>query len=98
MEDKQIDRHLRQIGKAFFVKNFDLFKESFPSARSIDETAELLESREPGYAEASRKLRASCAKSIFKAGREKDALKKISASWRVPPDIADQASKLVEKL
>lgn len=101
MDDEQLYIRLRRIGKACFAKHFCLFKESFASSRKTGETAELLKSREPGYAKASCKLRASYAKSIFEAGRERDALINISCprkSPRVPPDVADQARKLASKL
>ena len=96
MNDEQLNKRLGRIGKACFVEHFCLFKESFRTSLSAGETADLLKSREPGYTQASCKLRASYAKSVFKADREKDALINISSS-RVPPDVADRARKLASK-
>ena len=92
MNDERLAKHLKSIGKACFVKHFDLFANlSLPPRK----TAELLKRKEPGYTTCH--SRASSARSICRAGRAKDALINISSS-RVPPDVSERARNLASKL
>ena len=94
MNDERLAKHLKSIGKACFVKHFDLFANlSLPPRK----TAELLKRKEPGYTPTTCYSRASAARSICRAGRAKEALINVSSS-RVPPDVSERARNLASKL
>ncbi|EKO3951973.1 hypothetical protein ACFZI2_000234 [Vibrio fluvialis] len=93
MNDIELDKKLKSIGKAAFVSNYELFKE-FSSGRisradAIEVLVEKNVSNEAGAA-----IRIGNAKLIFENGRELDALDLILKSNRVNSDIRDLARKL----
>ena len=94
MTGDKLESDLRSIGKACFVKHFDLFVDSF---LSNSEAAERLR-RRAGYTANACYSRASKARRIIRDGWTEQALMDISASKRVPPEIAERARSLAEKL
>lgn len=90
MNDQQLDRTLRSIGKECFVT---YFREFANSRLSNEDVAEIL-MRETDYTEGSCRSRTSHARRIIREGRAKDALMDISASYGVPPEIAAKAKRL----
>ncbi len=93
MTGDKLESDLRSIGKACFVTHFDLFANL---SLSRDEVAEELRWREPKYTTC--KLRTAFATGVIRVGRAEQALIAISASKRVPPEIAERARSLAEKL
>lgn len=94
MDDQQLDRTLRSIGKKCFVTYFCKFDDT---SLSIEDVAEIL-MRETDYTEKSCRSRTSHARRIIREGRAKDALMDISASSGVPPEIAAKAKRLAAGL
>ena len=92
MNDQQLHRNLRSIGKECFVTFFEEFWEL---TRSNENVAAQIE-KERGFTEKSCRSRTSHARSIIKAGRAKDALNAIflSTSPRLSNHIKKRAAAL----
>ena len=88
MNDQQLDRNLRSVGMACFVKYFKQFTDP-----SIDTTVLLI--RETDYTDKSCRSRTSHAHAIIRAGRARDALETITHASRVQPHIADRAKAVL---
>ena len=95
MTGDKLESDLGWIGKACFVKHFDLFANL---SLSRDEVAEELQRREPQFKYTGCELRTAFATGVIRAGRAEQALIAISASKKVPPEIAERARSLAEKL
>ena len=94
MDDTQLDRALRSIGKECFVEYFwEFAKPRISRADMID-----LLMREKGYAEVASGTRVSGARRIIGAGRAKDALIEIGSSDRLPQAVTDRAREISCKL
>jgi len=91
MDDVQLDRSLQSIGKACFVKYFELFSDSKLKDHDL---IDLLMKHE-GYKESGALTRVSQSRRIIREGRAKDALKIISGSGRVPEEVRKQAHLLM---
>lgn len=90
MNDNQLDRCLRSIGKMCFVDNYHLFANfHIPHEEAVEF---LMENH--GYKETGARTRVSCSRRIIRNGRVKDALKIIEASGRVPNNVREAAKKL----
>lgn len=90
MNDKQLDRSLRSIGKECFIKYFEEF--SNPRNKSED-LIDLLMKNE-GYEESGCKTRVSQSKRIIESGRGKDALELVCNSERIPLSVRERAREL----
>ena len=90
MNDDQLDRSLRSIGKACFVKYFAEFSDL---AFSSEDLIDMLMQQE-GYTESGCKTRISNSRRIISSGRQDDALAMIIASERVEAEIVDRAREL----
>lgn len=90
MNDQQLDRNLKSIGKECFVTYFKYFADS---SLSNEYVARRLKT-ERGYTDQSCQSRTGHARSIIKAGRAKDALIIISQSKSVPMQIREKARAL----
>ncbi|WP_219588240.1 hypothetical protein, partial [Vibrio parahaemolyticus] len=90
MDDKQLDRSLRSIGKECFVKYYELFQDPNWSKEDLIEHLIALE----GYQESGCITRISQSRRIFNDHREYDALDMVISSNRVPIDIIEKARKL----
>ena len=95
MNDQQLDRNLRSVGREIFVA---YFAEFCGRSRSSEDVAVQLE-EERGYTEKSCRSRTSHARSIIEAGRATDALAMVSRSTspRVPDHIKVWASELARR-
>ena len=95
MDDYQLDRNLRSIGKECFIAYFNQF--SNPQLTN-QEIAELMK-KERGYTSKACQSRTSHARSIIRAGRAKDAMEIIRDSERVRDQrIRDRAARLADLL
>ncbi|WP_086982315.1 hypothetical protein [Vibrio aphrogenes] len=90
MDDKQLERSLHSIGKACFVKYYDLFQN--PNWSREDLIEHLMKAE--GYYESGCKTRISQSKRIFDKNRALDALDIIINSNRLPVEIIEKARKL----
>lgn len=90
MNDDQLDRSLRSIGKACFVKYFSEFSDL---AITIEDLIDMLMQQE-GYTESGCKTRISNSRRIISSGRQDDALAMIIASERVEAEIVARAREL----
>ena len=93
MDDIELDKKLKSVGKAAFVSNYELFQ-NFTAGRisragAIETLVRKKVSNEAGAA-----IRIGNAKLIFENGRELDALDLVLQSNRVNNDIRDLARKL----
>ena len=94
MNDHQLQRNLRSMGMACFVKYFGEFaNQSLPNAAVI----KILLERE-SYTPGSCTNRVSRARRIIKAGRAADALLMIAAASNVDYRTAQQAKALADNL
>ena len=93
MNDQQLDRNLRSVGREVFVAYFTEFCDR---SRSNEDVATQIE-EERGYTDKSCRSRTSHARSIIGAGRATDALAMVSCSTSplVPSHIKKKASELV---
>ncbi len=80
MDDAQLERSLRSIGKGCFVEYFDYFADRSLYDRNI---VEML-MRHEGYTESGSRTRVSQARRIVRAGRAEDALRNVIQSQRIP--------------
>ncbi len=94
MNDQQLDRTLRSIGKKCFVTYFCKFDDT---SLSIEDVAEIL-MRDRRYKEKASPTRVSNARRIIREGRAKDALMIISASPRMSSEIVAKAKRLAAGL
>ena len=93
MDDSELDKKLKSVGKAAFVSHYELFldftKGRISRADAIESLVRQKVSNEAGAA-----IRIGNAKLIFENGRELDALDLILQSNRVDNKIRDLARKL----
>ena len=93
MNDSELDRKLRSIGKAVFVKYFDLFRSCFlgnlSKSKIIEQLVELDVSNESGAA-----IRCSNATLVFRAGRKLDALRMAQDS-RIDDELRRMARQII---
>ena len=91
MNDTQLDRTLRSVGKACFVKYFRLFADRSLSGEAV---ARLLVEKEGYMSVSARGFRVRGSRRIIEAGRARDALLIVRDSPRVPQHIKDKAARL----
>ncbi|ELV8757594.1 hypothetical protein QO227_08410 [Vibrio vulnificus] len=93
MDDTDLDKKLKSVGKAAFVSHYELFldftKGEISRADAIETLVRQKVSNEAGAA-----IRIGNAKLIFENGRELDAIELILQSNRVENKIRDLARKL----
>lgn len=89
MNDQQLDRNLRSVGKRCFVKYFEKFRDSNLSNSDV---ASLIKAK--GYTWKSCLSRTSHARAIINSPRCKDALLIICKSMRLKRTIRDKAALL----
>lgn len=94
MDDQQMDRYLRSVGKQCFVTYFHQFHDLSQSTTDI---AELI-FRENAYTFDSCRTRAGKARRIIDAGLAKDALINIANSKKVAQQFRDTARLIAEQL
>ena len=93
MNDVQLDRSLRSIGKACFVEYFSQFADqTMPNRRIIENLI-----RRENYTENGSRTRVSQARRIIRSGRAGDALQIVIQSKRIPnyERIAAKARELL---
>jgi hypothetical protein len=90
MDNKQLYRSLKSIGKECFVKYFIEFSNF---QYSNEELIELLISKED-YKESGSRTRVTQSRRIIKAGRANDALETIYRSNRLSNSVRQQAKEL----
>ena len=94
MNDQQLDRNLRSIGKECFVTYFYAFNDW---SRSNEDIAIQL-SDEKGYTSKACRSRTSHSRSIIKAGRAKDALRMCYESPTLAASLREKAMELAAHL
>jgi hypothetical protein len=92
MDNHKLRQSLNSIGKACFIKNYDLFRNK--SSTDVLFAVDFLMKTE-NITEAGAKIRVGFARGIFNAGRQNDALKIIAQSERVSRDLAEKAELLL---
>ena len=80
MNDDQLERSLRSIGKGCFVEYFCQFADQNLSNGDVIEMLMLQE----GYTETGSRTRVSQARRIIESGRTEDALRNVIQSERIP--------------
>ncbi|GAL18558.1 hypothetical protein JCM19235_1981 [Vibrio maritimus] len=93
MDDIELDKKLKSVGKAAFVSNYELFQNFAAGKISRADAIETLV-RQKVSNEAGAAIRIGNAKLIFENGRELDALDLILQSNRVDNKVRDLARKL----
>ena len=95
MNDDQLERSLRSIGKWCFVTYFCQFADQTLADRQVIE----LLIRQEGYTESGSRTRVSQARRIIGSGRAGDALRNVIQSGRIPnyERIATKARELLSK-
>lgn len=91
MDERQLEKLLRQIGKECFVT---FFKELNDSRLSNQEVAKQIADEWSRDYSAALTRRVNPARRIIKAGKAKDALINCSKSERLPIHIRDKAARL----
>ena len=91
MDNSQLERSLQSIGKACFVKHYELFTDH--RVDGADAAEYLLKAER--FTEKACSTRVSHARAIIRAGRANDALRNIAKSGRVPNEWRDKAMNLV---
>lgn len=94
MNDQQLERNLRIVGRACFVNYYDAFTNPMLTTAQI---ADMLTEQE-GYTINAGLTRAERARRIINAGRAADALVNISKSTKIAPEISQQAAELATEL
>ena len=94
MDDYQLDRNLRSVGKECFVAYFEKFCDENLSNQDI---VALIE-EERGYTLSACRSRTSGARGIIRSGRAKDALEIIRDSERVESAAKEKAARLFAQL
>jgi len=92
MDDHKLRQSLNSIGKAYFVKYYELFRNK--SSTDVAFVVDFLINAE-NITESGAKIRVGFARGIFNAGRQNDALKIIAQSERVPRDLVERAKLLL---
>ena len=93
MDDTELEKKLKSVGKAAFVSNFELFQAFASGKLSRADAIETLVNKNVSN-EAGAAIRVGNAKLIFENGREHDALAIIVNSNRVSTYVRDLARKL----
>ena len=96
MNDDQLERSLRSIGKGSFVEYFCQFADQRLSNNNVTEML----MRQEGYAENGSRTRVSQARRIIRSGRAEDALRNVIQSDRIPnyERIAARARELLSRM
>ena len=95
--NKEIIRKLNSIGKKIFIEYFNLFQSSFLDNLSKEQVMNTLISKNvSNYNGAG--IRYSNALWLFKYKKEKEALKVVINSKRVPQNIKDKAQNILNSL
>jgi hypothetical protein len=94
MDDKQLDRCLRSIGKKCFVRYFKQFSDTRIQDYQIIDTL----MKNEGYTETGCRTRVSQSRRIIREGRAKDALREIIASERLSESVRQEAADLVNSV
>ena len=95
MDDQQMERYLRSVGKQCFVTYFREFNNLSQSTTDI---AKLISRKNTQYTIDSCRTRASKARRIIEAGLAKDALINIANSKKVAQQSRDDARLIAEQL
>ena len=95
MNDDQLERSLRSIGKACFVTYFCQFADQTLADRQVID----LLMRQEGYRESASRTRVRQARRIIESGRAGDALRNVIQSGRIPnyERVAAKARELLSK-
>ncbi|HHF3141645.1 MULTISPECIES: hypothetical protein [Vibrio] len=93
MDDTDLDKKLKSVGKAAFVSHYELFRDFTNGRISRADAIETLVTNKVSN-EAGAAIRVGNAKLIFENSREQDALDLILQSNRVDNKIRDLARKL----
>jgi len=93
MDDKQLERAIKSIGKACFVKYYELFRDP---TRSNEVLVDLL-MRQERYAETASQTRVSRSRQIIQSGNGPKILREILQSDRLDDDIINKAKELLRK-
>lgn len=88
MNDQQLDRNLRSVGKACFVKWYSQLSD----LRIKDSDLVDLMMKDEGYTESACRTRVSKSRKIIREGRARDALKLIMLSGRLSDDVGSDAA------
>ena len=80
MNDDQLERSLRSIGKGCFVEYFCQFADQSLSNRDVIEVL----MRQEDYEESGSRTRVRQARRIIESGRTEDALRNVIRSERIP--------------
>ena len=93
MNDDQLERSLRSIGKGCFVEYFCQFADQNLSNGDVIEAL----MRQEGYTETGSRTRVSQARRVIGSGRAEDALRNVIQSERIPNygRIAAKAKELL---
>lgn len=94
MDDYQLDRNLRSVGKECFVAYFEKFCDENLSNQDI---VALLE-EERDYSLNTCRSRTATARGIIRSGRAKDALEIVKDSGKVEPAAREKAARLFAQL
>ena len=94
MNDQQLDRNLRSVGKACFVKWYSQFSDF----RIKDSDLIGLMVKDEGYTESVCRTRVSKSRTIIREGRAKDALKLIMLSGRLSDNVGNEAGCIYKDL
>jgi hypothetical protein len=96
MDDTELERNLKGVGKACFVKYYESFRD-----KSLTDEASLVdflvnngEYKNKKYTKSGAQMRVSFAKRIFYARREKDALK-FCAKAAISGELVYKANKIL---
>jgi hypothetical protein len=97
MDDMELERSLKGVGKACFVKYYELFRDKSRTddLLVVDYLVKNGEYKNRKYTESGAKIRVSFAKRIFNAGREKDALK-FCARAGISGELVNKAKMLLK--
>jgi hypothetical protein len=94
MQENELMRKLNSVGKAAFVEHYETFRSYAENQTSREECINILVSKKVSN-DSGAGIRAGNAKLIFQAKMEREALKIITGSNRMPFNIIDKARKLL---
>ena len=96
MDDTELERSLKGIGKGCFVKYYELFRDKSRTDAlfAVDYLVNNGEYKNTKYTEPGAKIRVSYAKRIFDARREKDGLK-FCARAGISGELVNRAKMLL---
>jgi len=97
MNDMQLQKQLKSVGRACFVRYFQQFSDNYRNILSNENLINLL-MRQEGYTEAGSKIRVNFAQRIFSSNRAVDALQDVAKSARISKELAAEAARLAETL